>query len=166
MIAGYRQHRENPDQRLEIFFAERIVDQEFQAQRHDHIEQRLDQHAEADKCDQLLVVAEEGFDETVDRRQRAGGFLGGIDDEFLIVLVVIELELVVLVVFLIVGGRRCLSPSIRTSRAAASFFSAATASESSADAATGSPDKAGFIEAGFVEEGLEAMKPTDAARPA
>ena len=52
--AGDRQHRENLDQRLEILFAERVVDQEFQAQRHDDVEQRLDQDAEADNASTFL----------------------------------------------------------------------------------------------------------------
>ena len=93
----HRQHRENLDQRLEIFFAERIVDQEFQAQRHDDVEQRLDQDAEADECQDLLVVLQERFDERIDRRQRAGGFLRGKDDEVLVVLVVFEIKFVVII---------------------------------------------------------------------
>ena len=80
----------NPHQCLEILLAERIVDQEFQAERHDHVEQRLDQHAEADQRQHLLVVLQERPDETVDRRERAGGFLGGEDDEVLVLLVVLE----------------------------------------------------------------------------
>ena len=84
----HRQHRQNLDQRLEILLAERIVDQEFQAQRHDDIEQRLDHHAEADECQYFLVVLQERFDECIDRRQRAGGFLGGKDDEIFVVFVI------------------------------------------------------------------------------
>ena len=60
-------------ERLEILFAERVVDQEFQAERHDDVEQRLDQHADADEGQHLLVVAQERPDEALDRRQRAGG---------------------------------------------------------------------------------------------
>src|ERR1700738_1151102 len=72
-----RQYREYLDQRLEIFLAERIVDQEFQAQRHDDVEQRLDQDAEADEYQYLLVVLQVRFDERIDCRGRAGGLLWG-----------------------------------------------------------------------------------------
>src|SRR6202043_1998977 len=98
--AGGRQYRQNLDQRLEILLAERIVDQEFQAQRHDDVEQRLDQDAEADECQYFLVFLQKRFDERVDRRQRAGGFFGGKDDEILFVLVV-EFELVLLVIIVV-----------------------------------------------------------------
>ncbi len=158
--SGRRQHRQNLDQRLEILLAERIVDQELQAQRHDDIEQRLDQDAEADKCQYLLVVLQERFDERIDRRQRAGGFLGGKDDEILIVLVVIELKLVIIfVVIVIIGRRRRLVAGTARSRGSASansFLSASGAAGSSAAAAIRSSD----------DGGLDAMKPTDAARPA
>ena len=43
-------------QRLKILLAERVVDQEFQAERHDDVEQRLDQHAEADKRQDAACV--------------------------------------------------------------------------------------------------------------
>ena len=102
--AGDREHAEDLVERLEILLAERVVDQEFQAERHDDVEQRLDQDAEADEGQQLLVVAEIRPDEAVDRRDRAGGFLGGEDDEILVILVVVELELVVLVVFVVLVG--------------------------------------------------------------
>ncbi len=35
--AGDRQNRENLDQRLEVFLAERVVDEEFETERHDDI---------------------------------------------------------------------------------------------------------------------------------
>ncbi|MGY4333929.1 hypothetical protein ACVWWG_008346 [Bradyrhizobium sp. LB7.2] len=44
--AGDREHAEDLVQRLEILLAERIVDQELQAERHDDVEQRLDEDAE------------------------------------------------------------------------------------------------------------------------
>ena len=59
--AGDREHAEDHVERLEILFAERVVDQEFQAQRHDDVEQRLDQDAEADERQQLPVVLRNGL---------------------------------------------------------------------------------------------------------
>ena len=44
--AGDREHAEDLVERLEILLAERVVDQEFQAERHDDVEQRLDEDAE------------------------------------------------------------------------------------------------------------------------
>ena len=44
--AGDREHAEDLVERLEILLAERVVDQEFQAERHDDVEQRLDENAE------------------------------------------------------------------------------------------------------------------------
>ena len=154
--SGRRQHRENLDQRLEILFAERVVDQKLQAQRHDDVEQRLDQDAEADECQYFLVVLQERFDERIDRRQRAGGFLGGIDNEILVILVVFELKLVV-IVFVVVGRRRRLVAGCSTRQRSATGFS-------SASGATGSSAEAADRSSG--DGGLDAMKPTDAARPA
>ena len=57
--AGDREHAEDLEQRLKVLLAERIVDQEFQAQRHDDVEQRLDQDAEADEGQELLVVVQD-----------------------------------------------------------------------------------------------------------
>src|SRR6202043_3295243 len=105
--AGGRQYRQNLDQRLEILLAERIVDQEFQAQRHDDVEQRLDQDAEADERQYFLVVLQVWLDERVDRRERAGGFLCGKDDEILIVLFVVDIEFVVILIFVIGRRRAC-----------------------------------------------------------
>ncbi len=104
--SGRRQHRENLDQRLEILFAERVVDQEFQAERHDDVEQRLHHDAEADEGQQFLVVLQERLDERIDCRQRAGGFLGGEDDEVRIVLFVFKLEPVLLLVVLVIRRGR------------------------------------------------------------
>ena len=104
--SGRRQHRENLDQRLEILFAERVVDQEFQAERHDDVEQRLHHNAEADEGQQFLVVLQERLDERINCRQRAGGFLGGEDDEVLIVLFVFKLEPVLLLVVLVIRRSR------------------------------------------------------------
>ena len=105
--AGGGEHAEDLVQRLEVLLAERIVDQEFQAERHDDVEQRLHHDAEADERQHLLVVAEIRRDEVVDRRKRAGSFLRGKDDEVLVLLIVdLEFEFVVLVVLVvIVGGR-------------------------------------------------------------
>ena len=135
--SGRRQHAEDLYQRLEILFAERIVDQEFQAQRHDDIEQRLDHDAEADERQNFLVVLQKWFDEGIDRRQRAGGFLRGKDDEILIVLVLVEIELVVIFVFVIGrqrGSRLVAGGATRGSRSAASFLSSSGAAGSSAAA--------------------------------
>ena len=90
--AGYREHPEDHVERLEILFAERVVDQELQAQRHDDVEQRLDHDADADECQHFLVVLQKRLDERIDRRKRAGGFLRGIDDEILVIVVVVNLE--------------------------------------------------------------------------
>ena len=56
--------------------------------------------------DRLLVVAEKGPDEAVDGGEGAGGFARGEDDEILVLLVVIELDFVVFLRVLLVGGRR------------------------------------------------------------
>ncbi len=77
----------------------------FQAQRHDDVEQRLDQHAEADEGQDFLVVLQKRTDERIDGGQRAGGFLGREDDKFLIVLVVIQFEFVFIVVILVIRRR-------------------------------------------------------------
>ena len=55
--------RQDPVQRLEILLAERVVDQEFQAERHDDVEQRLDHDAETDEGQHLLVVGQQRLDE-------------------------------------------------------------------------------------------------------
>jgi hypothetical protein len=70
------------------------------------VEQRLDQNAETDEDQELLVVDQDRLDEAVDRRERAGGFLGGKDDEILVVIIVVELQLVVLIIFVVIVGRR------------------------------------------------------------
>ena len=44
--AGDREHAEDLVQRLEVLLAERVVDQVLQAERHDDVEQRLDDDAE------------------------------------------------------------------------------------------------------------------------
>jgi hypothetical protein len=75
---------------------------EFQAERHDDVEQRLDDDADADECQYFLVIDEIGFDERPDRGQRAGGFLGGKDDEILVIFFV--LEFVVVLVGIVGGG--------------------------------------------------------------
>ena len=93
--AGCREHPEDHVERLEILFAERVVDQEFEAQRHDDVEQRLDHDADADEHHHLPVVLQKRLDERIDRRKRARGFLGGKDDEILII-VVVYLEVVML----------------------------------------------------------------------
>ena len=95
--AGNREHAEDDVECLEILFAERIVDQEFQAQRHDDVEQRLDHDADADEHQHFLVILQKWLDERIDRGKRAGGFLGGKDDEILVILVV-DLELVIFVI--------------------------------------------------------------------
>ncbi len=150
-----RQHRENFDEGLEILLAERVVDQEFQAERHDDIEQRLDHDAEPDECQYFLVVLQERFDEGVDRRQRAGGFLGGEDDEVLVLFVIVEIKLVIILfVFIVVIGRgreRLVADNvIREMSSAASFLSIS--------GATGSPAEARSCLSG--DGGLDAMKPT------
>ena len=105
--AGGREHAEDLVQRLEILFAERIVDQEFQAERHDDVEQRLHHEANADEGQHLLVIDEVRRDEIVDRRERAGGFLRGKDDEVFVLLVIErEFELVVLALLVIIR-RQC-----------------------------------------------------------
>lgn len=109
--AGYREHAEDYVERLEILFTERVVDQEFEAERHDDVEQRLDHHADADECHHFLVVGQERPDERIDRRHRAGGFLGGKDDEILVVLVV-DLKFVV-PLFVIGGSRLVVRSAIR-----------------------------------------------------
>jgi hypothetical protein len=101
--AGCREHAEDDIKRLEILFAERIVDQEFQAQRHEDIEQCLDHDAEADECQNLLVVLQVWLDERIDRRQRAGGFLGGKDDEILILLVLVQIKCLVVILVFVIG---------------------------------------------------------------
>ena len=103
--AGGREDAEDLVQRLKILFAERVVDQEFQAQRHDDVEQGLDHDAEADEQHQPLVVGQERLDKTVDRGERAGGFLGGEDDEVLVIIIVVKLKLVVVIFFVIAGWR-------------------------------------------------------------
>ena len=103
--AGSRQHAEDRIERLKILLAERVVDQEFQAQRHDDVEQGFDDNADADERQHFLVVLQERLDECIDRRQRAGGFLCGKDDEILIVLVVFNIQFVVALV--LIGRRRC-----------------------------------------------------------
>src|ERR1700687_6080347 len=104
--AGYREHAEDRIKRLEIFFAERIIDQEFQAQRHEDIEERLDHDAEADECQYFLVVLQKRLDERIDRRQRAGRFLRGKDNEILVFLIVVNIEIVIIFVIVIGRGRR------------------------------------------------------------
>jgi hypothetical protein len=47
--AGGREHAEDLVERLKVLLAERVVDQEFEAERHDDVEQRLDEDAEADE---------------------------------------------------------------------------------------------------------------------
>src|SRR5262249_20828952 len=90
---------------LEILLPERVVDQELEAERHDDVEQRLDEDAEADENQDRLVAREERFDEAIDGRERAGGFLRGKDDEVLILLIVLQFRRLVL--FLLrLGGRR------------------------------------------------------------
>ena len=108
---------EDVDQRVEILLAERVVDQEFQAERHDDIEQRLDQDAEADEYQYLAVVLQIRLDEPVDGRERAGGFLGGKDDEVLVILIVLRFELVVIIIFFVVIAvvHGCLGATIRCS---------------------------------------------------
>ena len=44
----------------EILLAERIVDQELEAERHDDVEQRLDQQADADEGQRFPVFPREG----------------------------------------------------------------------------------------------------------
>ena len=70
------------------------------------IEQRLDHDAEANECQDFLVILQERFDERIDRRQRAGGLLGGKDDEVLILLVIVQLDIVVFLVVVIIIIRR------------------------------------------------------------
>ena len=105
----------------------------------------------------LLVVAQERSDEGVDRRQRAGGFPGGKDDEILIVLVIVKLELVLFVLVRSSARRRGgLSPAARVGVRAARIL---------ADPArAGSPAPRALDLSG--DEGLDAIQPTDAARPA
>ena len=62
----------------------------LQAERHDDVERRLDQHAEGDDRQRLPVAAQMRPDEAEDRRHRAGGFLGGEDDEILVVIVIVD----------------------------------------------------------------------------
>ena len=98
--AGGREHAEDHVEGLEILFAERVVDQELQAQRHDDVEQRLDHDADADEHQHLLVVLQERLDERKDRRHRPGGFLGGKNDEILIVLIVLDQDFGILIVII------------------------------------------------------------------
>ncbi|MEH2498813.1 hypothetical protein V1294_005292 [Bradyrhizobium sp. AZCC 1678] len=103
--ASDRKHAEDLVERLKVLLAERVVDQEFEAQRHDDVEQRLNENAEGHEDEKLPVIAEIRPDEAVDGRHRAGGFLGGEDDEVLVIIIVVELQLVLLVVLVIVRGR-------------------------------------------------------------
>ena len=157
---GGREHAEDYVKRPEILLAERIVDQELQAQRHDDIEQRLDQDAEADECQYFLVVLQERFDEGIDRRQRAGGFLRGKDNEILVLLVVVELKLVIIFVVIIVGRRRrylvAEQRRLRLRRPPRAFRRAPARAPRPRQLSIRSSD----------DGGLDAMKPTDAARPA
>ena len=75
---------------MEILFAERVVDQEFETERHNDVEQRLDHKAYADIGDHPPVIAEERPDEADDGRHRAGGLARGKDDEILVIVVVIH----------------------------------------------------------------------------
>src|SRR6185295_15431466 len=102
--AGDREHAEDLVERLKVLLAERVVDQEFQAQRHDDVEQRLDENAEGHEGEQLAVIAQIRPDEAVNGGHRAGGFLGGEDDEVLVIIIVVELQLVLFIVLVIVGG--------------------------------------------------------------
>ncbi len=115
--------------------------------------------AEADKCQYLLVVLQERFDERIDRRQRAGGFLGGKDDEILIFLVIVELKLVVTRLLIVVIGRRhglVAGPATATGSQQAAFRRPPPQRDRPRTAVIRSSD----------DGGLDAMKPTDAARPA
>jgi len=103
--AGHRQHRQDRDQRLEILLAQRVIDQVFQAERHEDVEQRLDHHTEADERQHFLVVLQEWANEAIDRRQRAGGLARGEDDEFLVVIVIVDFQLVVVVILVFIIGR-------------------------------------------------------------
>ena len=159
MIPAAASTDENLDQRLEILFAERVVDQEFQAERHDDVEQRLDHDAEADECQDLLVVLQERFDEAIDRRQRTGSFLRGKDDELLIFLVIVELDLVSLAFIIVIIGRR----------------RGLVAGTGACDFGASQELFAGFRRERVARDSFDpiirrwrlgAMKPTDAARPA
>src|SRR6185295_3272992 len=102
--AGDREHAEDLVERLKVLLAERVVDQEFQAQRHDDVEQRLDENAEGHEGEQLAVIAQIRPNEAVNGGHRTGGFLGGEDDEVLVIIIVVELQFVLFVVLVIVGG--------------------------------------------------------------
>ncbi len=102
---GDREHAEDLVERLKVLLAERIVDQELQAKRHDDVEQRLDQHAEGHEGERLAVIGEQWPDEAEDRGERAGGFLGGEDNEILVVVIVIQLVVLALLIVVIVSRR-------------------------------------------------------------
>ena len=140
-----REHAEDLVQRLKILFTERIVDQEFQAERHDDVEQRLDQDADSDERQQLLVVDQERLDEVVGGGQRAGGFLGREDDEILVIIIVVEFQFVVVLVFIIMirrrRGRLAAGDSARGIAPVAGFFAS---SSSSATAGSRSSEEGGF----------------------
>ena len=80
-----------------------------------------------------------GLTKRIDRRQRAGGFAGGEDDEILVVLVVVlELQFIVIVIFIAasVTATAALSPTARSvgRRANGKFPSSSGATASSAAA--------------------------------
>ena len=87
-----RQHNEDYIERVEVFLPERVVDQVFQAERHDDVEQRLDEQPDADEHKPALVVAHQRPCETIDRDECARGFARGKGDEVLVVVIVVEFD--------------------------------------------------------------------------
>src|SRR4051794_25811626 len=85
-------YAKNGIERLEVLFAERVIDQELQAQRHDDVEQGLDQNSEANECQQPFVGPEEWPDEAIDGREGASRFPCTKDNEILVILIVLDLE--------------------------------------------------------------------------
>ena len=110
--AGHRQHDQDAIERLQVLFVQRIVDQELQAQRHDDVEQRLDQQAEADDRKPLLVVLQERQREAIDGRKCARRLARGEDDQILVVVIVVDVG----DRRLAVGARPRASPDRRISR--------------------------------------------------
>ncbi|MEY9568538.1 hypothetical protein ABH978_004377 [Bradyrhizobium ottawaense] len=99
--AGDGEHAEDLVQRLEVLLPERVVDQELEAERHDDVEQRLDADAKRHEGQHPLVVRQERLDEPDDGRERARGLARGKDDEVLVLIIVVELQLVIRLVFAI-----------------------------------------------------------------
>ncbi len=88
--SGSRQHGEDGIERLKIFFAECVVDQVFQAERHDDVEQRLHEQSDADENEPRPVLPHMRPGKAPNGRERAGRLTRRIDDEILVVVIVVD----------------------------------------------------------------------------